>query len=396
VRLRRIPVATGVALALAGGLAGASLGKDEGSGGSSLDRGRPIGDGRGGFHLSRMASFDRPVYVHGPPGAGDVVFVVEREGRVKILRDGRKRGSLLNITGRVSCCAVERGMFSIAFPSFKRDRRFYVYYTDGQGDIRIDGFRRKRRHPLQAIGSSRRKVIEIRHRANDNHYGGQLQFGPDGFLYIGTGDGGGGGDPSENAQDKGSLLGKLLRINPNRRNGRRYTSAPGNPYQGEDGRDEIYARGLRNPWRFAFDGKKLFVGDVGQERREEVNMRTRARGKGANYGWDVFEGTLRFEGGSLSRHDKPIHQYSHSGGRCSITGGYVSRNESIGSLWGRYIYGDLCTGEVRSFIPDRGGSRDDKSLDVDDKPGLTTFGVDARKRLYLAQQSGGVFRISDG
>jgi hypothetical protein len=394
--LRRIPLFTGVALVLVCGFAASSPGENAAGGGAASDRGRQIGDGRGGFHLARMASFDRPVYVHGPPGAGDVVFVVEREGRVKILRDGRKRGTLLNLTGKVSCCAVERGMFSIAFPNFNRDRRFYVYYTDGQGDIRVDGFRRKRRHPLQAIRSSRRKVLEIRHRANDNHYGGQLQFGPDDFLYIGTGDGGGSGDPHENAQSRGSLLGKLLRINPKRRNGHRYTSAPGNPYRGEDGRDEIYARGLRNPWRFAFDGKKLFVADVGQERREEVDMRARARGKGANFGWDVFEGTLHYERGSLSRHDKPIHQYSHSGGRCSITGGYVSRNERIGSLWGRYLYADLCTGQLRSFIPDRRGSRDDKALGVDDKPGLTSFGRDARGRVYVAQQSGGVFRIADG
>jgi glucose/arabinose dehydrogenase len=397
--LNRASLAGGLALTLAIVVAGLAHGESEAGDDSRAagpERARPIGDGRGGFHLSKQAHFDRPVYVHGPVGAGDTVFVVEREGRVKILRDGRKRGTFLNITGRVSCCRVERGMFSIAFPDFADDRHFYVYYTDNQGDIRIDGFLRKKRKRFDAIESSGRKVMDIGHRANDNHYGGQLQFGPDGFLYIGTGDGGGGGDPGENAQDKGSLLGKILRINPKRRNGRRYTPAPGNPYKGRDGRDEIYARGLRNPWRFAFDAKKLFIADVGQERREEVNMRTRTRGRGANFGWDVFEGTLRFEGGSLSRHDKPIHQYSHSGGNCSITGGYVSRNPDIGSLWGRYIYGDLCTGKIRSFKPDPGGSRDDQGLGVDDKPGLTSFGRDARKRLYVAQQSGGVFRIADG
>ena len=355
-----------------------------------------VGDGRGGFHLERIASFDRPVYVHGPRGARDLVFVVEREGVVKMFEGGRKRGTFLNIRNIVSCCSVERGLFSIAFPDWDADRHFYVYYSDGHGDIHIDSFLRKRRHPRQAIRSSRHTVLEIGHRANDNHYGGQLQFGPDGFLYIATGDGGGSGDPSENAQDKSSLLGKILRIDPERRNGRRYTPAPGNPYVGDPGRNEIYARGLRNPWRFSFDGKQLFIGDVGQARREEVNMRTRARGRGANFGWDAFEGTLRFEGGSLSRHDKPVHQYSHSGGRCSITGGYVSRNPQIASLRGRYVFGDLCDGDLLSFIPRGGGSRDTKPLGVDDKPGLTTFGVDARKRMYLAQQSGGVFRIADG
>jgi hypothetical protein len=389
--LSRAALAVGVALAVAvaAGLpaAGGSPGPDQ--------RGRQIGDGRGGFHLSRVAGFDRPVYVHGPRGAGGLVFVVEREGRVKLFEGGRKRGTFLNIANRVSCCTGERGLYSIAFPNWQRNRRFYVYYSDRQGDIRIDEFKRKRRHPREAIPSSGRLVLQIRHRANSNHYGGQLQFGPDGFLYIATGDGGGSGDPSENAQDKGSLLGKMLRINPNRRNGRRYSSAPGNPYVGRAGRNEIYARGLRNPWRFSFDAKQLFIGDVGQSRREEVNMRTRTRGKGANFGWDVFEGTLRHEGGSLTRHDKPIHQYSHSGGRCSITGGYVSRDRRIGSLWGRYVFGDLCDGVLRSFIPRARGSRDTKTLGVDDKPGLTTFGRDARGRLYLAQQSGPVLRIAD-
>jgi hypothetical protein len=165
---------------------------------------------------------------------------------------------------------------------------------------------------------------------------------------------------------------------------------------GRKGRNEIYARGLRNPWRFSFDGKRLLIADVGQERREEVNMRIRSKADGANFGWDVFEGTLPYEGGGLGRHDKPIHQYSHGGGRCSITGGYVSRSKRIGSLRGRYVYGDLCTGVLRSFVPRGGGSRGDRSLGVDDKPGLTSFGRDARKRLYVAQQSGDVFRIADG
>lgn len=383
----------GVALALAAALAPASPAGNDGD----VKRGRPIGDGRGGFHLERVAGFDTPVYVHGPPGAGDRSFVVEREGRIKMFRGDRKiHGSFLNIADHVSCCAGERGLFSVAFADWDRDRRFYVYYTDGGGNIRIDEFKRKRGSVSEAARRSRRLVLKIHHRPYDNHYGGQLQVGPGGLLYIGTGDGGGGGDPQENAQSKGSLLGKLLRIDPIHKSGRAYSIPDGNPYRGDDGRDEIYARGLRNPWRFAFDAQKLYIGDVGQERREEVDKRTRRRARGANFGWDTFEGTLRYEPGSLRRHDKPIHQYSHEGGRCSITGGYVSRNRSIGSLWGRYVYGDLCTGVLRSFIPAADGSRDDKALGVASKPGLTSFGEDARGNLYVAQQSGGVFRIADG
>ena len=386
--MRRAALALGVVLA-----AIAAAGS---AGGSPAERARP-GDGRGGFHLSRIAGFDRPVYVHGPKGADDLVFVVEREGRVRMFEGTRKlNGSFLNITDIVSCCSVERGLFSIAFRNWGEDRRFYVYYSDDQGDIRIDEFKQSKQRPRRALRRSRRKVLEIRHRANDNHYGGQLQFGPDGFLYIGTGDGGAAGDPPENAQSKGSLLGKMLRIDPRRQRGRPYRNAPGNPYIGRKGRNQIYARGLRNPWRFSFDGKRILIADVGQSRREEVNMRVRSRADGANFGWDVFEGTLRFEGGSLGRHDRPIHQYSHGGGRCSITGGYVSRNPAIASLRGRYVYGDLCTGQLRSFVPKARGSRGDKALGVDRKPGLTTFGRDARKRLYVAQQGGGVFRIADG
>ena len=368
-----------------------------GSGADERPGERRPGDGRGGFHLERVASFDKPVYVHGPRGAGDLVFVVEREGRIKMFSGDRKlRGTFLNITGRVACCSEERGLFSVAFRDFGDDRRFYVYYTDGQGDLRVDRFLRSRRHPRRAVKSSGRHVIQIRHRRFGNHNGGQLQFGPDRLLYIATGDGGGAGDPGENAQAKGSLLGKLLRINPRRHKGNPYRSPHDNPYVGGQGRNEIYARGLRNPWRFSFDGQRLLIGDVGQDRREEVDLRTRKRAKGANFGWDTFEGTLRYEAGSVRRHAKPIHQYDHGGGRCSITGGYVSRNDRIGSLFGRYVYGDLCTGQLRSFIPDPRGSRDDKSLDVDDKPGLTSFGEDAAKRLYVAQQSGTVFRIADG
>jgi glucose/arabinose dehydrogenase len=357
--------------------------------------GPATGDGRGGVELQKVARFDKPTYVHGPDGAGGLVFVVEREGVVKLIDDGGKaKGAFLNIKRRVACCEGERGMFSIAFaPNYERSRRFYVFYTNDQGNLEVDQFRRSRRSRARADAGTRRKLIEIGHRQFSNHNGGQLDFGPDGLLYIGTGDGGGAGDPSENAQDKSSLLGKVLRIDPTGA-GKRYGIPNGNPYVGGKGANEIYARGLRNPWRFSFDRKRILIADVGQDAREEVNLERVRGGRGANFGWDVFEGTSRHEGGSISHHDKPIHQYGHSGGACSIAGGYVVRDRRLRSLYGRYVYADLCEGVIRSFVPRRGGSRDDDPVGLPRRSGIASFGVDAKKRIYVAVMgSGKVFRL---
>jgi hypothetical protein len=342
--------------------------------------------------LDRVGGFDQPVYVHGPPGAGNVVFVVEQPGRVKVLRGGRKAGTLLNIKGKVSCCG-ERGLLSIAFPDFDRDRRFYVYFTDDQGDVRVVEYKRKR-GKLRASPRSARNVLEIDHSRFANHNGGQLQFGPDGLLYIGTGDGGSANDPSGNAQDKNSLLGKLLRINPLRKGRRKPYGIPrSNPYVGERGREEIFARGLRNPWRFSFDGRRIAIGDVGQGRFEEVNYEKLGSARGANFGWDAFEGNDLIEPPAPSGHERPIHTYSHGGGRCSITGGYVVRDRALGKLRGRYVYGDFCGGQIRSLVPDFGGARRDRSVGLRRIDSLSSFGVDARKRLYVASLDGGVWRF---
>jgi len=342
-----------------------------------------------------VASFDQPVYVHGPEGAGDVVFVVEQEGRVKVMRgDRRLPGSFLDIAGKVSCCG-ERGLLSIAFPDFRRDRRFYVYFTDRQGDIRIVQYKRKRGGKLKAAEGSARTILEIPHRRFPNHNGGQLQFGPDGLLYIGTGDGGGANDPAGNAQDRGSLLGKLLRINPLRR-GRRhpYGIPASNPYAGRKGRDEIFARGLRNPWRFSFDRRRILIGDVGQDAAEEVDAEKLAKARGANFGWDAYEGNRLIEPPAPSGHERPIHTYPLGGGNCAITGGYVVRDPRLGKrLRGRYVYGDFCAGELRSLVPDLGGARRDRSLGLPRVPSLSSFGVDDRRRLYVASLDGGVFRL---
>jgi glucose/arabinose dehydrogenase len=331
--------------------------------------------------------------VHGPPGAGELVFVVEQRGRVKVVRgDRRLPGSFLEITNSVSCCG-ERGLLSIAFADFGRDRRFYVYFTDNQGDIRVVEYKRKR-GKLKASKGSARNVLEIDHSRFANHNGGQLQFGPDGLLYVGTGDGGGSNDPASNAQDTGSLLGKLLRINPLRKGrGKPYAVPRSNPYAGRAGRDEIYARGLRNPWRFSFDRRRVVIGDVGQDRVEEVDYETLRDARGANFGWDAFEGNALIEPPAPADHERPIHTYSRGGGECAITGGYVVRDRGLGALRGRYVYGDFCKGELRSFEPRLGGARDDGRLGLSRIDGLSSFGVDDRRRLYVASLRGAVWRF---
>jgi glucose/arabinose dehydrogenase len=374
---------------LAAGAVGAAAQEGEGGGNPP-----PVGDGRSGVALDGLARFDKPTYVAAPRRERSLAFVLEREGRVKLLEGGRKlKGSFLNIRRLVDCCRAEMGMFSIAFaPNYARSRRFYVYFTNREGNIEIDEFKRARNNAKRADRGSRRKLIEIR-QDQPAHNGGQIEIGPDGLLYAATGDGGTFNDPG-NGQSKRNLHGKLLRINPRGGKRREYGIPNSNPYVGEKGANEIYARGLRNPWRFSFDRKRILIADVGHERREEVNMERVRAARGANFGWNVFEGTARFRGGRIEGHDKPIHEYGHGGGNCSITGGYVVRDRRLRSLYARYLYADYCSGEIRSFIPRRGGARDDKALDVGRKPGTVSFGVDGRKRVYLAEvDSGRVYRF---
>jgi glucose/arabinose dehydrogenase len=345
---------------------------------------------QGGLGLNKVGDFDQPIYAHGPRGAPGLLFVVEREGTIKVLKNGERRGTFLNIRGLVNCCASERGLFSIAFAPWQRSRRFYVFFTDSSGDLRISEFKRKRGNRLRASEGSRRDLLDIHHRDAANHNGGQLQWGPDGRLYISTGDGGTGGGP---AQDKGSLLGKILRINPLRRKGPGPYSVPkDNPFVGKPGKNEILARGLRNPWRFSFNHRKIAIGDVGENSFEEVDYERLGIASGANFGWNHYEGNALIGGGVLSGHDKPIHTYTHGGSRCAITGGYVVHDDDLGALRGRYVYGDLCAGRIRSLKPRLGGGRDDSYTGIDAGNGLVSFGEDARHNVYVVASSS-VYRI---
>lgn len=339
--------------------------------------------------LLKVGDFNAPIYVTSPPGDDRRLFVVERGGRIKVVRDGDiDEERFLRIKGGVSTDG-ERGLLSMAFdPNYESNRRFYVFYTrPSDGDLQVDEYKRKENNRNEALTNSQRHVIRIEHSQFSNHNGGQLQFGPDGHLYISTGDGGG---TPQNAQNTNVLLGKILRIDPRETNDSSYRSPSGNPFVGRSGQNEIYAYGLRNPHRFSFDRATggLTIGDVGASEREEVDYRPAGTGAGANFGWNCFEGTLRRLPCNPPNHVRPVFEYEHTNGRCSITGGYVARNSSLGSLQGRYVYGDFCTGEIRSVLEtDRG-----TGLTVDS---LASFGEDARGCLYTVSLGGRVSRLAE-
>ena len=353
-----------------------------------------------GVGLKRVGNFDEPVYVSGAPGYPQLLFVVEQPGRIQVLSGGRKRGTFLDLRSQVGY-GGEQGLLSLAFPpDYQQSQRFYVYYTDKAGNIRVDEF--KRRSAIRAAASSQRRVIEIPHPVNSNHNGGQLQFLGD-LLYLGTGDGGAGGDPPNNAQNREVLLGKLLRIDPRASGGQPYSVPASNPFVGKPGRDEIYSYGLRNPFRFSFDTvtaaqPRLAIGDVGQNEIEEIDYIPVAAAAGANFGWDALEGFGPYRGESSGTPDpggtvKPIFAFRHSrGGSCSITGGYVVRDRGLRSLYKRYVYADFCEGELRSLVPHlkRAGNERKLGLSV---PSPSSFGEDTRGRLYVTSLEGPVFRL---
>jgi glucose/arabinose dehydrogenase len=359
--------------------------------------------GRSGLALKRIGSFDNPTYVTGAPGYPKLLFVVEQRGIVEVLGPGRQRTerAFLDLRSLVGF-GGERGLLSIAFPpDYKQSGHFYAYYTDRAGSIRIDEFQRA--SATRARQGSRRKVIEIPHPVNANHNGGQLQFLGN-LLYFGTGDGGSGGDPPNNAQNKKSLLGKLLRIDPRPSGGRPYSIPADNPFVGQPGRDEIYSYGLRNPFRFSFDTTtaaqpRLAIGDVGQNRFEELDYATLASAAGANFGWDAFEGFHPYEEENSGTPDpggttKPIMAYSHSrdGGSCTIIGGYVVGAGGPRPLRGRYLYADYCSGVLRSLVPHLHRGSDDRRTGLT-VASPTSFGEDDRGRIYVCSQEGAVFRM---
>ena len=365
--------------------------------------GSRTGDGRGSFRAKRLGDYRDPVYVIGPQGAKGLRFVVEKAGRILAVGPHGKTTTFLDIRNRVTHDG-ERGLLSVAFPpNYAQSGLFYVYYTDNRGDIVVTEFKRSNKNPRRAKRKSGRRVIMIKHRLNANHNGGQLQFGADGYLYFATGDGGSGGDPDENAQNLDSLLGKLIRIDPRRHGSQPYSVPGSNPFVGAPGRDEIYAYGLRNPYRFSFDRPSghLVIGDVGQDTWEEIDYLPVAAASGANFGWDAYEGYGRFDSTDASPIPAgpvtpPIHQYKHVDGNCAVTGGYVSHDPKTPSLDGRYIYADYCKSQIRSLIPADGGASDDRPIaGLPTFGGISSFGQDTKGRVYVTDLgSGGVYEIA--
>jgi glucose/arabinose dehydrogenase len=333
-----------------------------------------------------------PVHLTAP--ANDPrLFIVEQPGRIRIFKDGALLPvPFLDVTSRVNF-GGERGLLSLAFdPAYAVNGRFYIYYTGAQGDIFVD------RHTVSAnpdvANTAFDEVIRIPHRQFSNHNGGHVLFGPDGMLYLGTGDGGGAGDTQNNGQNINSLLGKLLRLDVSTLP---YRIPPDNPFAGTAGADEIWAYGLRNPWRIAFDGTganaRVFIADVGQNAWEEVNVAD-ARAPGLNYGWRLMEGTHCFNPssncntGSLTL---PVHEYSHSQG-CSIAGGYVYRGNAIPEVQGHYFYSDYCAGGLRSFRVSGGAAVGHVNWQVT-VGSVLSFGMDSAGEMYILAANGRVYRV---
>jgi glucose/arabinose dehydrogenase len=369
----------------------------EASGDASSAPPRP-GDGAGGVVLSELGSFESPVYVSQPPvGDDEHLYVVEQCGRVqRIGLDGGDARTFLDLTDQVAC-GGEQGLLSVAFaPDYADSGRLYVDYTDRDGDTRVVEYRRSTTGPATADADSARAVLSV-DQPYANHNGGLLLFGPDDRLYVGLGDGGGAGDPQRNGQDLSTLLGKILRIDPRRSGGDPYSVPADNPFVDRPGaRPEILASGLRNPWRFSFDPRTraLWIGDVGQDALEEIDAAAFGElESGLNFGWSAFEGTERFnDDQSAADARRPVLEYPLDEA-CAVTGGYVVRDPELPTLYGRYLYGDFCEGQLRSFTADvDGGAGDDRELGVR-VPSLSSFGTDAAGRVYATSLEGPVYRL---
>jgi len=352
--------------------------------------------------LRRIATgFSAPVGIVDAGDGRGRLFVVEQAGRIRILRAGAIADRpFLDISALVSCCG-ERGLLGLVFaPGFGRtSRAFYVDYTDAVGNTVI-ARATVGADPDVADAASLTSILEV-DQPFANHNGGQLAFGPDGYLYIGLGDGGSGGDPFGNGQDRRTLLGKILRIDVSGpgTGGRRYRIPPDNPFaDGVNGRPEIWAYGLRNPWRFSFDRSTgdLWIGDVGQDRYEEVDHLTMAGGRGANLGWNLMEGLHCYPSGTACRRTGlvlPVAEYDHSSGDCAIIGGFVYRGASSAALDGLYLFGDTCTGRVRAIVASAITVQTPTIL-RDTGLTISSFGEDASGELYVADlASGSIYEI---
>jgi glucose/arabinose dehydrogenase len=327
--------------------------------------------------LVPVGTFAQPVHVAAPPGDAERLFVVERAGRVQVVVNGQTAATpFLDATDVVNDAGQEQGLLSIAFPSdYATSGLFYVFYTDAAGALVVREGTRSAADPNR--GELGRTLFSVPHPDAANHNGGQLAFGPDGALYVGTGDGGGQGDPGNDAQNPNSLLGKILRVDP------RVSAQP-----------QVWALGLRNPWRFSFDRVTgdMVIGDVGGSVNEEVDFAAAGTPAGRNYGWVRCEGD---QTGCPADTIKPTLNLPHPE-YTGVIGGFVVRDSGLPSLLGRYVFGDLSKGTVMSAVVGAGGGSDLRAESGLPVSGVSSFGEDSCGRVYVASLDGPVSRIQDG
>ena len=355
-----------------------------------------------------VASAVNPVFLTAPPGDSRQ-FVVERAGRIRILQNGSFLTTPFADIGARVQAAGEGGLLSMAFdPGYATNGRVYLYYTDASQNIVIERMTVSA-NPDVADPASNLVIIRIPHPTYQNHYGGLVAFGPDGYLYIGTGDGGSAGDPPRNAQNLNVLLGKMLRLDVGSASvASPYLIPASNPYAGQAGRrGEIWASGLRNPWRFTFDGGQpggqpggqlggqLYIADVGQGAREEIDVAP-AASAGLNYGWNIAEGSLCYNATSCDRSGltAPVFDYDHSGGACSITGGFVYRGSALPELAGHYFYSDYCAGFIKSAIVSGGALTSQRDWGIANLGNVLSFGRDGQGELYIISGTGKIYRLT--
>src|SRR6266542_4878422 len=352
--------------------------------------GQPVG----AIQLEKLTDdLNSPVFVTHAADKSGRMFVVEKKGTIAILRDGKRAATLfLDISDLIDSSGSEQGLLGLAFhPDYASNGRFFVYYTASNGDNTLARYQVSDA-PDVADPRSAQVLFAVKDPA-PNHNGGMLAFGPDGYLYVGLGDGGSAGDPWGNAQNRGVLLGKLLRLDVDK--GDPYAIPPDNPWAaGGDARGEVWAYGLRNPWRFSFDRATgdLYIADVGQYKYEEIDFQPAGAKGGLNYGWNVREGLHCYRDQSCSSEGfvDPIYEYTHDSG-CSVTGGYVYRGASFPRLQGTYFFSDYCSGTIWSLRQSAPGQWQQREL-LQSRLSVSSFGEDQAGELYVTDLGGGVYQ----
>lgn len=344
------------------------------------------------IRLQQVATLEQPLAM-AVREDDSALYVAQKTGKVVAIRARRTvdKVPVLDLSDEVSL-GGEQGLLGLAFAPGGRE--LYVNYTDTNGDTHVTGFAMR---GDRADPATRRDILMVE-QPYSNHNGGNLVFGPDGFLYIGLGDGGSGGDPLGNGQSLTTLLGKMLRIDPQLSGDVPFRVPADNPFVGHgEAMPTIWAYGLRNPWRYSFDRLTgdLWIGDVGQTGWEEVDVQPAGSSGGENYGWNILEGSHPFFGDELPDGVAPIYEYSHAEGGCTVIGGYAYRGDAIPELTGAYLFGDLCIGEIEALAVENGRVTGHEALGpvVEN---LSSFGEDSNGELYAMSLSGGVYRIAPG